>query len=903
MGTFESRLIVSLIDKTSAAKGAMANLAGVEKAAKSLGSIKATGLSEISTALAKIGQHREAEKRLAEFAAANERARAKVRALATDLAAVDKPAKVLATAYQAATRAADMAAKQLARQEGAVAKSAAGLKALGIATGQVGAAEAQLAAQAAKVTAALQKEAIEAAKAARARDSLAREMVRSANEEAAANIRAAEAVKRTEAEKTTAVEQGARRRREALAREFAREAADQAAANQRAVAAAERAAQRQQQAAIRAADARRQNLAMAGMIVGPAAAHQAGRAIREGANYQHERVALTNAGQGAHLGAIEARAAEVAKKVPSMSGAEGLQTINETIGAFGSLEHALENLEFVAKMNSVLKTAVGDKISESPGELGNAIARYGEMRGIAMDKAKFQKEAGELVRSFIYFRGNVNPRELLHFSQQAQGPMKVYDEAFMTRIVPTLINMWQGDRAGTRATAFDNVVSGKARDKKQLEAWQALGLLNPNMLIKGNGNAFVGWQSGAVKNTDMAMRNPYQWVSEVLLPAIAAKGRDENGKLVDINDPLALKKYLGTMFRNTESMRFVEELADPRTRKLLAKDAENIGHTDNLEGAYGRNQQSDPKAAWASATGALENLMQAATSPAMEHAAVALNGVAAGLGAIADAAKSHPILSGAAVGYAGYWGLKQSYGLAGNILGGFGLKGSAVALDASAAALTSAAVALGGKGVMPTALTAGAGGAAAGWGTRLLNLGKAVLRHPLTWGGAAFIGANAATLGGLEDGSIRGHGIDPLGDQYRRTHPKYDTDAARRKTEEHGDLVREMRREAGRGRAMSSPMRITKPDLDPHAVWPGASGSGEAAGSAVGEGVANGLGRQSGLVRGVAEQILAEIRSVMSQGVDVPVRVNATGAGIPQSQTARAALRGALGDTGDGFNI
>jgi hypothetical protein len=903
MGTFESRLIVSLIDKTQSAKGAMANLAGVEKAASALGKIKATSLSEISTALAKIGQHRDAEKRLAEFAAANEKARAKVRALAADMAAIEKPTKAAATAYQAATRAADMAARQLARQEGAVQKSAAGLKALGIAAGEVNTAETKLAAQAAKVTAALQKEAAEATRAARLRDSRAKEMVRAANEEAAANIRAAEAAKRAEAEKTAAVEQGARRRREALAREFAREAADQAAANRRMIADEQKAQQQRAQAAIRAAEARRQNLAMAGLIVGPAAAHQAGKAIHEGANYQHERVALINAGQGSHMGAIEARAAEVAKAVPSMSGAEGLQTINETIGAFGSLEHALENLEFVAKMNSVLKTAVGDKISESPGELGNAIARYGEMRGIAMDKAKFQREAGELVRSFIYFRGNVNPRELLHFSQQAQGPMKVYDEEFMTRIVPTLINMWQGDRAGTRATAFDNVVSGKARDKKQLEAWMKLGLLNPNMLVKGMGNAFVGWQAGAVKDTNMAMRNPYQWVSEVLLPAISEKGLDENGQKVDINDPLALKKYLGTMFRNTESMRFVEELADPRTRKLLAKDAENIGHTDNLEGAYTRNQKSDPKAGWASMTGALENLMQVATSPGMEMAAAGMSKIASGIGAIADATKDHPILAGAAVAGMGTWGLKTTWGLAGNILGGFGLKGSALALDGSAAALTSAAVALGGKGVLPAALTAGAGGAAVGWGTRLLSLGKAVLRHPLTWGGAAFLGANAATLKGLEDGSIRGHGIDPLGDQYRKAHPAYDADAARRKTAEHGEIVREMRREAERGRAMSSPMRITKPETDAHSIWPGASGVGEAAGSAAGEGVAKGLGRQSGLVRGVAEQILAEIRSVLSQGVDVPIRVNSNGANIPQSQSARAALRGALGDTGDGFNI
>lgn len=901
MGTFESRLVVSLIDKTQSAKGAMANLAGVEKAAKALGNVKATGLSEISTALAKIGQHREAEKRLAEFAAANDKARAKVRALATDLAAVGKPAAALATAYQAATREADRAAKQLARQEAAVTKSATSLKALGIATGEVNVAEAKLSAEAAKVTAALQKEAAEAAKAARLRDSLAKEMVRSANEEAAANLRSAEAARRLQEQQSGAAAQSAVRRREALAREMVRAANEEAAANQRAAAAAERAAQRQQQAAVRAAEARRQNLATAAMIVGPVAAHQAGRAIVQGANYQHERVALINADQGTHLSAIELKAAEVAKKVPSMSGAEGLQTINETIGAFGSLDHALENLEFVAKMNSVLKTAVGDKITESPGELGNAIARYGEMRGIAMDAAKFQKEAGELVRSFIYFRGNVNPRELLHFSQQAQGPMKVYDEAFMTRIVPTLINMWQGDRAGTRATAFDNVVSGKARDKKQLEAWLSLGLLDKRMLVKGMGNAFVGWQAGAVKDTNLAMRNPYQWVSEVLLPAIAEKGRDENGKQIDINDPLALKKYLGTMFRNTESMRFVEELADPRTRELLAKDAENIGHTDNLEGAYKRNQESDPRAAVASLAGAYENLMQVMTSPAMGTVATVVSGIAGALGNLADVAKDHPVLSGAAVLGGGAYGLKATWGFAGNILGGFGLKGSAVALDGSAAALTSAAVALGGKGVIPAAATATVGGAVAGWGSRLWNAGRAVLRHPITWGGAAFVGANAATLKGIEDGSIRGHGIDPLGDQYRKAHPAYDVDAARRKTEGHAEEIREFRRETARGRAMSDPMRITKPDLSPHSVWPGASGAGEAAGSSAGEGVANGLGRQSGLVRSAAEQILAEIRAVLSQGVEVPVRVSASGAGA--QAPVRAALRGALGDTGDGFNI
>ncbi len=417
-------------------------------------------------------------------------------------------------------------------------------------------------------------------------------------------------------------------------------------------------------------------------------AHGVKETIQAGARYQHEVVALRNAGRTPHeMHEIEEASRKTSLAVPTATYEENLKVINETTGAFGDLHHAIENLTFMQKSASVLHASAGDKIHEGAGELGNKLARFFEMRGTAGNTPVFQREAGELIRAMAFTRGNFNPREAVNFAQQAKSSLPLYNERFLTKIAPSLVTEYGGDRAGTAANAFRNVILGKANDKKQAEAWMGLGLLDPKKAIMKGGHA-VSWSGGAVKDTNLALSDPLEWAQTVLLPAMRKKG-------INVDDKLELTKSLGTMFRNSNSNLFAEALTQKLSVQRLLKDEVNIDKAGTLDQIYARNMAQDPTQGIKAVQASLENLISTASSPLMETAASGLKAVATGVQQLAAVAKDHPNLAVAGgLGVAG-----AGFGAAGllsyKLATGFGLSTSATALTHSAAMLDAAAVRLG----------------------------------------------------------------------------------------------------------------------------------------------------------------------------------------------------------------
>lgn len=477
-------------------------------------------------------------------------------------------------------------------------------------------------------------------------------------------------------------------------------------------------------------------------------AHSVAHGIKEtvlaGSRLQHERVALRNAGRtDAEMIEIEHASHETTKSVPTSTFTENLKVINETTGAFGTLHHAIENLPFMQKSASVLHAAAGDKIHEGAGELGNKLARFFEERQVASDTPTFQREAEGLIRAMAFTRGNFNPAEAMNFAQQAKSSLPNYSERFLTKIAPSLVTMMGGHRAGTAANAFTSVVMGKVNDKKQAEEWMRYGLLDPKMAMMKAGHA-VGWRAGAVKDTNLALSDPLRWIEEVMLPAMKKKG-------VKVEDRLELSKALGTMFRNQNANVWANDLAQPASRYRLHKDEENINKAGTLDEIYKRLLAEDPTVAMTAFTASLDNLTAAASSPAMKTAAEGITWVATSLQTVALAAKDHPnIALGAGVGTAGL-ALGGAGWMTYKLMTGFGLAGSAVALDGSAAALTAAATALGGgkvAGVAAGAATGTAAAAATGVGGAL-TLGSIIRGGPIAAavGGVALMKSDSETPG------------------------------------------------------------------------------------------------------------------------------------------------------------
>jgi hypothetical protein len=446
--------------------------------------------------------------------------------------------------------------------------------------------------------------------------------------------------------------------------------------------------------------------------------HVSKSAVEQGSEYQHERVALMNAGRTKDLARMEEAAKQTALALPTTSYTEALKTINETTSAFGSIDHAIENLGFMMKTAAVLKSA-GAKDANA-GEIGQNFAKFFEMRGVAANREQFQREGNMMTQAMVATRNSFNPEKMLAFAQQAKGALRFYDEDFLTRVVPSLVTEQKnGDRAGTGANAFFNTAMGKARDKKQTKAWLDLGLLDPKMVSDKKDS----WTAGAIKNTRLLMQNPLRWMEEVGLPAMTKKG-------INVQDKEALGIELSTLFRNSMAQMFANEIAQPSDRVRLHKDAGIYSESDHPDKMYTRNLGEDPSGAIDALNESLKNIGAAVTTPGMKAAAGVISGIAGSLQQLAAAAKDHPMLAMTAGGAAAAGGMAGAGYLTYQFATGFGLKTAAAELSGAAAALTGAAE--------KQALAGGAGGLGGGVGAG----GKLLKTLPLI--GTAVVGAEIA---------------------------------------------------------------------------------------------------------------------------------------------------------------
>ncbi len=202
----------------------------------------------------------------------------------------------------------------------------------------------------------------------------------------------------------------------------------------------------------------------------------------------------------------------------------------------------------------------------------------------------------------------------------------------------------KGERAGTAANAFNNVINGKVNDKKQAEEWMKYGLLDTRQAIMKGGHA-VAWRAGAVKGTTLAHQNPVEWMEKVVLPALKAKG-------VNVDNDEELSKVFATMFRQNTSNFFANEVGLKSFRDRLHKDADLQRKTGTLDEIYKRNITEDPTEGIKAVKSGLEDVLAAASSPLMGPAAAGLKALAEGLQSIALVAKDHPMMAAGAGGAA-----------------------------------------------------------------------------------------------------------------------------------------------------------------------------------------------------------------------------------------------------------
>ena len=209
----------------------------------------------------------------------------------------------------------------------------------------------------------------------------------------------------------------------------------------------------------------------------------------------------------------------------------------------------------------------------------------------------------------------------------------------MTRIAPSLIQEFGGDRAGSMQNTWTGTILGKAKNKISTEAWMALGLLDPKQVVY-NKVGPVGWKPGAIKGTDQALQDPLKWSESVLIPALKDHG-------FNTGDQLSLAKALMPLFRDRNANRLANVLVADKDRARLHKDEGLINKVPSAEKAYQQTLRNDPGAAWGAVRSQMANLSSVLFGGGMGESpvAIALTNIALGVNTVARALERHPLLA------------------------------------------------------------------------------------------------------------------------------------------------------------------------------------------------------------------------------------------------------------------
>ncbi|QEH36500.1 hypothetical protein OJF2_50840 [Aquisphaera giovannonii] len=260
------------------------------------------------------------------------------------------------------------------------------------------------------------------------------------------------------------------------------------------------------------------------------------------------------------------------------------------------------------------------------------LERIIEMKGGFKSPQDFLAQASMMQQVIAGTGGMVKPSDYLAFIKTAGVAGRLLDnKAFYYGMEP-LIQELGGNRVGTGLmSAYNNLAQGRSTVRAATELMK-LGLLDRSMVEFTKIGTIKQVRPGALKDNLGFGANPYQWMQDVLLPAMRARG---------ITSEQGVLQELGVIFGNRTasslfSLMFLQQEKIAKNMKL----SQNAMGTDELV----KLARSSPQGAEMALGKAWANLKMAAGEALIPIIIPALNKLAEVIRAIGQWAYRHPRL-------------------------------------------------------------------------------------------------------------------------------------------------------------------------------------------------------------------------------------------------------------------
>lgn len=371
---------------------------------------------------------------------------------------------------------------------------------------------------------------------------------------------------------------------------------------------------------------------------------------------------------------IMKEAQALSARYPSV-GATDIMEMGRTARAMmGDTERALQVLPTMVKGLVTLQSAKG---GETAVGLLNNLLRGIDNAGKNQDGEIGVKNTNEIISGLIrasQIDPDIDVGSLWQFMRRAKIAGPGLSTEFLSQVAPAIIQDITANTAGTSlSSAFQAFVIGSksTAGKVNIAEQVRIGIRNRKGLV----------------GADLMGANPYEWVKDVLIPALSKDG-------VNVNDDNAVAKAVAKLSMNSNATAMLTKMVQQRQQidRDIAKYREAMGPD-----AADQAAANDPFVSVRGFTESLRNLAAAVGGDAMPTITAGLNSLTSGVNALSRAwADGDPLAkAGLAAGAAGgVWGAwKVTSAIGGLITAGTNLNAAAVSLEAAALSLRGGSVA------------------------------------------------------------------------------------------------------------------------------------------------------------------------------------------------------------------
>lgn len=254
---------------------------------------------------------------------------------------------------------------------------------------------------------------------------------------------------------------------------------------------------------------------------------------KAGMGVNHQMEMMKQAGMSnAEIQRSMAQAMQTSGTVLTTTVTENLKHINELRTAFGDTTSALQHLDELSKANTILNSIKGggqDQVWE--------LVKSLEGKGLTYNPAEFSKYIDTMTKVTQVTGGKVTPEMFFQAFKYGRTATLGWSQEFVGGPLGRLIQEYSGGGASSGgasggpgnalASAFAKIVQGQT-SKTSAQEFERLGL-GVAKHIKGSAQS----QLSNVSGRDLFMANPYEWVQQVLMPALLKDAKSHHRNLTD----------------------------------------------------------------------------------------------------------------------------------------------------------------------------------------------------------------------------------------------------------------------------------------------------------------------------------------------------------------------------------